>query len=124
MAIERRAVDLAIVFLKEQGYVDVDDVGDKKSHDLEARRDDELMLVEVKGTTTVGAEVVLTKNEVDVYSKAHPATMIAIVSGIVLHRGKEPSATGGYLRSMHPWEIALGALTPISYRYRVPSGEA
>jgi hypothetical protein len=44
---------------------DVEDVHGKESYNLVCRRDHEIKHAEVKGTTTDGAEVSLTPNEVE-----------------------------------------------------------
>ncbi len=53
-AIELQAVALATEFLRGQGWESIKDVGDKESFDLECRRADEALYVEVKGTTSLG----------------------------------------------------------------------
>ncbi|WP_285643603.1 DUF3578 domain-containing protein [Lentzea sp. NBRC 102530] len=122
VAIERRAVAVAMAHLDGEGYA-VDDVGAKESYDIDARRAGEHLFVEVKGTTTVwtdSSEIVLTKNEVDLHLEQHPNTMLIIVSRIVLDRtATPPTASGGELRVIHPWQIAVPNLTPVSFRYLV-----
>ncbi len=119
-AIERRAVRVATDHLKAQGY-GVKDVGATQSYDLDARRGGERLYVEVKGSTSNAAEVILTKNEVDLHTKVHPATMLLVVSAIELNRDSDPpEATGGALHQIHPWKIAEEDLTPIAFRYVVP----
>lgn len=122
IAIERRAVDLAVQHLKAQGY-SVKDVGATKSYDLDARRGEERLFVEVKGTTTkwtAASEIMLTRNEVELHQRVHPHNMLVIVSRIVLdHSVSPPTASGGELRVVHPWVIAAPKLTPVSYRYLV-----
>ncbi|SDG78219.1 protein of unknown function [Lentzea fradiae] len=121
-AIERRAVDVATEHLKSEGYR-VKDVGATKSYDLDAKRAEEHLYVEVKGTTTTWteeSEIVLTKNEVDLHLEKYPANALMIVSGIVLDRTvSPPTASGGELRVIRPWQVNVPALTPISYRYLV-----
>ncbi len=62
-AIERHAVDSACRHLRTEGWT-VDDVGDTESFDLRCTRDGEQLHVEVKGTTSAGASVMVTINEV------------------------------------------------------------
>ncbi|MDX8036580.1 DUF3578 domain-containing protein [Lentzea sp. BCCO 10_0856] len=122
VAIERRAVAVATDYLVEQGYA-VTDVGATKSYDLDARRGDQRLFVEVKGTTTAWtdrSEIILTKNEVDLHLREHPNNMLLIVSRIVLDRSvTRPSASGGELQVIHPWQIVVPNLTPMTYRYLV-----
>ncbi|WP_156758362.1 MrcB family domain-containing protein [Actinokineospora pegani] len=115
LAIERHAVDLATTHLTTQGFTVVD-VGATESYDLDARRGDEHLYVEVKGTTSPGLEVILTHNEVRLNAAKHPNTMLIVVHSITLD---PTTASGGTLRAIHPWLADPAALTPISYRYRV-----
>lgn len=121
-AIERRAVDVATEHLRSEGYR-VRDVGATESYDLEARRAEERLYVEVKGTTTTWtdeSEIVVTKNEVDLHLKRYPDNALMIVSRIALDRtGPEPTASGGDLRVIRPWQVRVPNLTPIAYRYLV-----
>jgi hypothetical protein len=76
--------------------------------------------VEVKGTTSDGEEIILTRKEVELNDTEHPDTMLIVVSNIHLDRSRiPPQASGGTLRATHPWLIEHGRLTPISYRYRI-----
>jgi hypothetical protein len=123
VAIERRAVAVATSYLAEQGYA-VADVGATESYDLDARRGEERLYVEVKGTTTVwdsgSSEIIVTKNEVDLHQREYPNNMLLIVSQIVLDRTvTPPSGSGGELRVIHPWQVQLPNLTPVTYRYLV-----
>ena len=59
MAVEACAMNKATDFYSAQGWT-VDDVHGTESYDLICRRGDEVKHVEVKGTTTDGAEVILT----------------------------------------------------------------
>ncbi|WP_344813851.1 MrcB family domain-containing protein [Microlunatus aurantiacus] len=122
-AVEQRAVSIASSYLKDQGW-SVKDVGATSSFDLDARRHGgERLYVEVKGTTSLGAEVVLTHNEVVLHRENHPNTMLALVHSIDLDRsGRMPVATGGTLRVLTPWVPQISDLKPISYRYAVPDG--
>lgn len=122
IAIERRAVAVATEYLEEQGY-DVEDVGAKESYDLDARRADERVYVEVKGTTTTwtdASEIILTRKEVELHLREYPNNMLLVVSGIVLDRSvSPPEASGGTLRVIRPWAVKEPNLTPVSYRYLV-----
>lgn len=122
VAIERRAVAVATEYLTGEGY-DVTDVGATESYDLDARRGEQRLYVEVKGTTTVwtsASEIILTKREVELHLREYPDNMLLIVSSVVLDRSATPpSASGGELRVIHPWRIVQPNLTPVSYRYLV-----
>lgn len=121
-AVELRAVAVAMNHLVEQGY-EVEDCGATESYDLDARRGEEHLYVEVKGTTamwTSASEIIVTKNEVDLHLREYPNNMLLIVSRIVLDRSTTPpSASGGELRVVHPWRIVDANLTPVTFRYLV-----
>ena len=94
------------------------DVGDQLSYDVLATKGEEIIKVEVKGTTSNGSEVVLTRNEVKLHREDHPANALAIVRYIQLHRHDDgPTATGGELQLTMPWEVDDARLEPIAYRY-------
>lgn len=118
-AIEAHAVDRAVRYLDAQGFA-VRDVGAVESYDLDATRPGERLYVEVKGTTSAGDEVILTRNEVRLNARHYPDTMLIVVSGIELDRRTDPPrAHGGRMRVVHPWAVAGEDLTALSYRYRV-----
>jgi hypothetical protein len=118
-AIEAHSVALACDYLRKEGYT-VRDVGAVESYDIDATRSGEHLYVEVKGTTSHGEEIILTRKEVELIDTKHPDTMLILVSNIQLDRsGATPRAHDGILQATHPWRIEQGRLTPISYRYRI-----
>ena len=121
LAIEKRAVKVARDYLVSLGF-NVKDVGATKPYDLHATRHDKQLFVEVKGTTSTGNEVILTQGEVELHEREHPHTMLIVVSSIQLDReGDQPTASSGKLSMVHPWSIEAARLTPIAYRYEVPT---
>jgi hypothetical protein len=118
-AIEERAVLVTREhFENELGY-ETEDVGAYESYDVRASKGQEVVRVEVKGTTTDGAEVVLTRNEVKLHRADYPNNALAVVRNITLDRsGDQPIATGGELVLVMPWKIDEGGLIPIAYYYR------
>lgn len=118
-AIEQRAVDETILYLKAHGY-SVTNVGNRESYDLHASREDGDLFVEVKGTTSTGTDILLTRNEVLLHQERYPRNALAIVHSILLDRsGDSPSASGGTLSVKQPWQINEAQLTPIAFRYSV-----
>jgi hypothetical protein len=119
-AIELRAVEVTMEHFEsgEMGY-QVKDVGDRESYDVHATKAGETLKIEVKGTTSNGSEVILTRNEVDLHRKEHPANALAIVRDIKLNRIKDqpPTASGGELILRFPWPVEDDKLAPIAYRY-------
>jgi hypothetical protein len=120
-AIEMRAMDVARDQLVASGWK-VEDVSATQPYDLRASRGVEELHVEVKGTTSDGQHVLLTRGEVVHHSTAAPASALFVVSGIVMRGAPQaPSATGGSLFILLPWTIDEMALTPVGYQYVVPS---
>ena len=83
---------------------------------------DEVKHVEVKGTTTDGAEVILTPNEVR-HAREHPCTALFVLSNITVERAEDGTvtATGGKQHLYDPWHLDDGTLTPLGFRYQVPA---
>lgn len=120
-AIELRAMDVGRDFLTNLGW-SVRDVSRDPAHpfDLHATRSDGSELeVEVKGTTSAGTKVLLTRNEVARASSLDTAAL-AVVANIRIDDGQQPNATGGDLSFHHPWTPAPERLKAISYAYEVP----
>jgi hypothetical protein len=78
----------------------------------------------VKGTTSLGQEVLLTPNEVK-HARTYPNIALAVVHSItILQTGRGPVAQGGELLLYDPWDIAEGNLSPVGYAYSVPGASA
>lgn len=116
-AIEQQAVPVATQHLTAAGWK-VKDVGATESYDLDCRRGDERLYVEVKGTTSPGATVILTRNEVAFHREMHPNNALIVVSLIALDRTTlPPSASGGRLLKVSPWAIDDEDLAAIAFTY-------
>ena len=123
VAVEARAMNVATDFYS--GAWTVEDVHGSKSYDLVCRRGDEVKHVEVKGTTTDGAEVILTPNEVR-HAREHPNTALFVLSNVGIERAEDGTvtATGGMRHLYDPWHLDDGTLTPLGFRYQVPAHAA
>ena len=119
VAVEALAMNMATEFYSKAWIVE--DVHGTESYDLICSRRDEVKHVEVKGTTTDGAEVILTPNEVK-HAREHPYTALFVVSNITVKRADDGTviATGGKHHLYDPWRLDDGTLTPLGFRYRVP----
>lgn len=74
------------------------DVSATRPFDLEVRLGADVLSIEVKGTTSDGSEVLLTRGEVEHHRKVHPANALAVVAGIRLQGPPDaPEAVGGDL---------------------------
>lgn len=119
-AIELCAMDAAIAYLSERGYV-IQDVSLNESFDILARRGAEVRHVEVKGTTGDATTVFLTANEVAVARKHPDRAMLFVLAGVTLSQGEVIAASGGAPTVLFPWSIDDEALVPKQYEYTLPS---
>ena len=120
-AIEKHAEKVTVEMLKAEGW-QTELKG--KPYDIRCTRDKEVLIVEVKGTTSKGTDVVLTKNEVKIQRESFPNNALAVVSEIELDRsGPKPSASGGKIKFIHPWRIELHDLKTLTYQYKVPANQ-
>ena len=122
-AVELRAMEEAERYLLEAGWT-VTDVSGKRGlgYDLHCTRGDEKALhVEVKGTTTDGSEVTLTRNEVT-HAREWRCDALFVLCHIDVRArdGESPVASGGTPRILCPWGINDDDLTPLVYSYRLP----
>jgi hypothetical protein len=119
-AIERRAVEMVADHFRSSQY-SVRDVGATESYDLDVKKDGEHLYILVKGTGSVGDELIVSHAEVQLAEALRPHLMLAVVGGIKLDReSRSARAYGGELVSCSPWRVQLSNLRPIAYRYRFP----
>ena len=90
-----------------------------EERDVWHARAGEKMIVEVKGTTSLGELVVVTRNEVAVQRAHHPNNALVLVHSIQLARTPEPTAEGGVVHMISPWQIEDEQLQPLSFQYSV-----
>ena len=116
-------MDRAAEHYRNDGW-DVADVSRaKKGYDLLASKNDTKRFIEVKGTTTRGETVVLTRREI-AHAKDHEEeSVLFVVSEITLDETEESwQALGGkILFHADPWIIYDDLLTPIQFRYQIPA---
>ncbi len=116
--IEERAIALATNAYSAAGYR-VKVVG--QPFDLHCRRKSGApthLWVEVKGSQGQAREVILTRGEVEFYSKRFPDTELFVVKSIRVANG---TARGGTPVRYRRWRARADALRPITYWYRLPS---
>lgn len=119
-AVEMCAMEAAEQYLYAHGWTSVEDMSATESYDLRASNDTSEIKVEVKGTTSSGERVVLTRSEVKLHLNQFPDNALIVVSGIHLVRGESPVATGGTPFVLQPWYLDTNALEPLGYEYEVP----
>ena len=119
--VELHAMQEAKRHLKSLGFSIVEDVSQSKPYDLVVSNEHRApeIIVEVKGSTGPAVEILLTAGEVAAHGQKSPANGLLIVSKIDLVRTGTPSASGGEIRWICPWEIRDESLRPIAYRYAV-----
>lgn len=122
-AVEHRAMDVAEEHLEALGF-NVERVHLVESYDLCCIRDSEELHVECKGTTGKGYEVSLPRNEVK-HARAFPNVALAVVSEIELDRtlADAPTASGGKLVLLNPWQLDESRLSAMTYVYRLAPEE-
>lgn len=116
--VETLAMEKAKAYYEGRQYV-VEDVSLSKPYDFECRIGRRILRVEVKGTTTKGATVILTRNEVA--SARNYPTELFLLHSIKLKRTPEPTASGGIRRILSAnWAPGDDALTPTAFEYKLP----
>jgi predicted RNA-binding protein with PUA-like domain len=119
-AIELHAMQAAIEQYTGQDW-SVEDVSAFCSYDLHCERDDRVLHVEVKGTTSTGERVLLTRNEVAQAKAEYPSTALFVLADVTVKEADDrPSAHGGRVVVLEPWMPRDEDLEPIAYEYTVP----
>ncbi len=116
-AVELRAMTLAEEWLSKEGYA-LKDTSKNKPYDFSARKGEDELFVEVKGTTSENAyAIAMTHGEVALHRNNKGQTALIIVTGIRLHKdGKNPKAFGGALEALVGWDIDDWSLDPTAFR--------
>jgi hypothetical protein len=113
-AIERHAMDNAIAYFEAEGC-EVEDVCSRRPYDLHCTKPREVLHVEVKGTQTLGDQVVLTRGEVEFARRHRPETAIFVLHSVALNGGgPAPRVTGGQRHVISPWDPDEAELTPLA----------
>jgi predicted RNA-binding protein with PUA-like domain len=120
-AIELHAVQAAIEHYTRQGW-SVENVSAYCSYDLHCEQDDRVLRVEVKGTTSTGERVLLTRNEVVQARAEYPNTALFVFADVAVVKEADgrPSARSGRAVVLEPWMPRDEDLEAIAYEYRVP----
>lgn len=118
-AVEKYAVKLATEYFESKGWLNIQDVGDSASYDLTMVRNGVVHIVEVKGTTGLGENVILTKNEVAIHNEHFPNNALVVVSEITIDSSDPVLLSGGKLRVVQPWSLIEEWLTALTYNYPV-----
>ena len=119
--IELHAQGMAKARFEDEFKYSVKIVADSESYDLHCTKGDEVLFVEVKGTTGTGDTIFLTRNEVALSRKTPKLMALVIVRNIKLVKsGAERSATGGEMQIIKPWDVNKFEPKPIQFQCQVP----
>lgn len=122
-SIEQRAMDVATAYFKARGY-HVKDTSKTMPYDLQVSRSGEVLTVEVKGTTSMGEQVIVTRNEIEHARSAGNCILFIVKNVEVVQVGGAVSSQGGRPDVFWPWNVDSGSLQPISYLYSPRSSAA
>jgi hypothetical protein len=120
-AIERRALDVALVYYEGLGGIDATELG--KPYDIAVTVDGIERHCEVKGSSMLIDAVELTINEVN-HGRDYAHVDLIVVDGIDVSRDNatgEMVATGGTRRIWKNWSPAQEALTARRFTYMLPN---
>jgi hypothetical protein len=119
-ALEDYAMDAAKRYFESLGY-SWEDHSKSCSYDLQCTRAQEVLHVEVKGTQTRGSEIILTPGEVE-FARSHKGQMALLVlhSIQVTEVGEGYALSDGERHLLLPWDVDLGTLKPVSFKYDLP----
>lgn len=116
--IEDAAQDWLMEHYRQRGFT-VTDTRVGRPYDAVAKNDGVVLFLEAKGTTSDGARVVVTRNEV-AWARSHSGQCVmGIWSGIRFDSSGEVDPTIGNRRVCY-WNPADGALEPIDFDWHVP----
>ena len=117
--IENQAMQMATEYYVELGWGVVDVSKANGSYDLHVTRGDETLHVEVKGTTSLGEQIVVTRSEVTKQRTYYPENALVIIRCITLDRTTSPATVnGGELIEISPWQIDDDSLKVVAYFYK------
>jgi hypothetical protein len=118
-SIELHAMDVATDHFIALGY-QVKNTSDTKPYDLLVSKGNEVLTVEVKGTTSTGEKIIVTRNEVDHARAAGNCILFILKNVVVKQAGTNVKSQGGEPVIIWPWNVDSGSLQPISYFYSLP----
>lgn len=129
VVVDRHAMRSARRHLRTSGWSDgeIIDTSASKPYDFECQRAGvPLLRVEVKGTTTSGAKVLLTRGEVDHATLGDVPVALLVLSRIEITKDGKGNlrASGGRVEYIEPWKPEPSRLQAETYSYlvRPPGG--
>lgn len=124
-AVEDYAMRAAQAYYEKGGWAVGADKHLTEPYDLECRRGDEQVHVEVKGLNSDERQtVILTRGEVKHFEECAVPTQLFVVRGIKLTTDPAQDtgfqASGGERLLLNPWRLDRNKLEPIAYEYELP----
>ncbi len=120
-AVEQRAMEEAMRHYESNGWDVVDVSSQRVGYDIRCTRGNHELHIEVKGVSSDGSEVNLTRNEVE-HARECSDSVLFVLSNIEVSYADDgsPVATDGQARILHPWRVDDdGELTARTYSYRL-----
>ena len=117
-AVEIRAMEVALATLQGAGFTEIRDTSANASYDYSGKRNGKTWLVEVKGTTSLAADIfLLTAQELALHKGKLGQSVLVLVSNIVLTRhANAPTASGGTVELLDPWNVDQWIFEPTAFR--------
>lgn len=115
VATELHAMKTAINFYENLGY-EVVDTSSNESFDLLCAKGSEVLKVEVKGTTSLGKQVLVTANEVKEARMSGVKTDLFILHSIKVVESK---ATRGIINRIECWNPSDDSLVPTMFKHSI-----
>ena len=120
-ALEQHSMDRAMRYFDTLGWSTITDVSRSRCFDLLCQRGTSELRVEVKGTTSEGSRILLTRNEVTHARRVFPRVALYILADVKLTVADEAiyRADGGTEIVRNPWDIRPDRLQPLAFEYTV-----
>ncbi len=115
VATELHAMRAAIDFYEKLGY-EVVDTSSNESFDLLCAKGNEVLKVEVKGTASLGKQVLVTANEVKEARMSGVKTDLFILHSIKVIESK---AAGGIINRIECWNPSDDSLVPTMFKHSI-----
>jgi hypothetical protein len=121
--IEHYAMAQATRYFSVHGWTNVEDVSRTRCFDLICQRGSSELRVEVKGTTSEGSRILLTRNEVTHARRVFPRIALYVLADIVATKLDDGNYRigGGVEIIRNPWDIDAGNLQALAFEYEVPA---
>jgi ribosomal protein S27AE len=118
VAVEKRAMEVARHLYENDGWKVVDTSG-SNPFDFLATRATDVRYIEVKGTTGLGASIILTHGEVNHARVVRNSAALVVVAQISLAKSEGGWIGSGGVVTVHedPWVLNDTMLEPTEYRY-------